>query len=215
MTEQPITDKNTIRSLSMLLADIQAQVTRESITLKELIDAFHERGFGFLLFFFALPAAVPLPGLGINTIIALPLILLTAQQAMGRHTIWLPKKIANKSISKKSVIGFTVKAAPWIKRLEFFIRPRLGFITQGVFSHLIGIMGFIMALAVAVPLPLTNTVPSFGIALMAIGVLMRDGLAVFGGAVIGLLWVGMLAFVTLYFGMEGITIAKDFIKSFL
>jgi len=212
---QAMTDQTNIRALSTLLTDIQAQITGQSITLKELVVAFHERGFGFLLFFFALPAALPLPGLGINTIIALPLILLTAQQAMGRHTIWMPQKIANKSISQKTVIGFTDKAAPWIKRLEFFIRPRLGFITQGLFSNIIGVMGFIMAFAVAVPLPLTNTVPSLGIALMAIGVLMRDGLAVIIGALIGLLWVGMLLYFTLHFGIEGITITKDFIKSFL
>jgi hypothetical protein len=204
-----------IRSLFDLLNDIQTQITDDNISFKELLSLFHERGFGFFLFLFALPAALPLPGLGINTIIALPLLLLTAQQALGRHTIWLPQKMAVKTISKAKIDGFTEKAAPWIKRLEFFIRPRLGFITHGVFSHLIGVMGFIMAIAVSIPLPLTNTVPAFGIALMAIGVLMRDGLAVIGGAIIGLLWVLMLVFVTVYFGLEGIDIAKDFIKSFL
>jgi len=206
---------NEIRPLSALLDDIKAHVSGENITIKALIEAFHERGFGLMLFFFALPAALPLPGLGINTIIALPLILLTAQQAVGRHSIWMPKKLNDKNLSQKTVFGFVDGAQPWIKRLEFFIRPRLGFITQGVFSHAIGALGFIMALAVAVPLPLTNTVPAFGIALMAIGVLMRDGLAVIGGAIIGIAWVATLVFVTLYFGEQGIDIAKDFIKSLL
>ena len=210
-----MTDTMPIRSLSDILNDIQTQITSNNISFRELLEIFHERGFGFFLFLFSLPAALPLPGLGVNTIIALPLLLLTAQQALGRHAIWLPTKIASKTISKSKIDNFTDKATPWVKRLEFFVRPRLGFMTHGIFSHLIGIMGLIMAIAVSIPLPLTNTVPAFGIALMAIGVLMRDGLAVLGGAIIGLLWVGMLTFVTIYFGAEGIDIAKDFIKSFL
>ena len=87
------------------------------------------------------------------------------------------------------------------------------FITQGVFSNIIGAMGFIMALAVSIPLPLTNTVPAFGIALMSVGVLMRDGLAVIAGALIGLAWVTLLTVFMIYFGTEGIDMIKEFIKS--
>lgn len=204
-----------IRSLSHLLDDIRTQVTRETISLAQLLELFHERGFGFFLFLFALPAALPMPAIGINAIIALPLLLLTTQQALGRHTIWIPKKMAQKTISQKRIHGFVDGAEPWIKRLEFFIRPRLGFMTQGIFSNIIGVLGFIMALAVSVPLPLTNTVPAFGIALMSVGVLMRDGLAVIGGALIGLTWVILLSFFMIYFGMEGLDMIKEFIKSFL
>ncbi|NQZ14638.1 MAG: exopolysaccharide biosynthesis protein [Alphaproteobacteria bacterium] len=202
-----------IRSLSHLLDDIREQVKDETVSLAQLLEMFHERGFGFFLFLFALPAALPMPAIGINAIIALPLLLLTAQQALGRHTIWIPQKMSAKTISQKRIYGFVDGARPWIKRLEFFIRPRLGFITQGVFSNIIGAMGFIMALAVSIPLPLTNTVPAFGIALMSVGVLMRDGLAVIAGALIGLAWVTLLTVFMIYFGTEGIDMIKEFIKS--
>ena len=69
-----------------------------------------------------------------------------------------------------------------------------------------------MALAVAVPLPLTNTVPAFGIALMSIGVLMRDGLAVIGGLIIGLAWVIALVSFVIIFGEQGFDLMKNFIK---
>ena len=202
-----------IRSLSHLLDDIREQVKDETVSLAQLLEMFHERGFGFFLFLFALPAALPMPAIGINAIIALPLLLLTAQQALGRHAIWIPQKMSAKTISQKRIYGFVDGARPWIKRLEFFIRPRLGFITQGVFSNIIGAMGFIMALAVSIPLPLTNTVPAFGIALMSVGVLMRDGLAVIAGALIGLAWVTLLTVFMIYFGTEGIDMIKEFIKS--
>jgi len=70
-----------------------------------------------------------------------------------------------------------------------------------------------MALSVAVPLPLTNTVPSFGIATMAVGVLTRDGLAVLFGALVGTLWVGGMTFAVVFFGVEGLEIMKEAIKS--
>ena len=202
----------TPRSLSDFLNDLQANNQGENLSISALLEAFHERGFGFFLLLIALPAALPIPAIGINTIIALPLILLTAQQMIGRHTIWIPQKWHSKTITKAKIDSFISTATPWVKRLEIFCRPRLEFITQGIFSNLIGLAGLIMALAVAIPLPLTNTVPSFGIALMAIGVLMRDGLAVIGGAIIGLAWVVMIVSLSLYFGPDAIDMIKNFIK---
>jgi hypothetical protein len=61
-------------------------------------------------------------------------------------------------------------------------------------------------------LPLTNTVPAFGIALMSIGVLMRDGLAVIGGLIIGIAWVVALVSFVVIFGEQGFDLMKDFIK---
>lgn len=182
----------------------------------DILDAVHERGFGFILFVIALPMALPLPvPPGVNILLASPLILLTAQQAIGRRTIWLPQKILNKSVTREKFQNIVQGCLPWLKRMEFFIRPRMGFITQGLFSNLIGLFGLIMALSVCIPLPLTNTVPSLGIALMALGVIMRDGLAVIAGMVIGLSWVAALAYFAIFFGTEGIDMMKEGIKSLL
>ena len=203
-----------IRTITQLLDDLKSSVNEQSVKFGEILEAFHERGFGFFLFFFALPMALPLPvPPGINVLLASPLLLLTAQQAMGRKTIWMPDAVKNRSLSKGKLDKIIETANPSLNRIQVLVRPRLGFITQGFFSNIIGLLGFIMALAVCVPIPLTNTVPSFGIALMAIGVLMRDGLAVLVGALIGSAWVAMLVTVTVIFGMEGVEIAKSFIKS--
>jgi len=203
------------RPISQVLIDLKSQVPQDKVCGFDILEALHERGFGFLLFIFALPAAVPLPGLGINFIIALPLLFLTIQQAIGRHQICIPEWIKVKSINRARFEMIVDKALPFVKKLEIFVRPRLGFITQGVFSHIIGVLGLIMALSICIPLPLTNTVPAFGIALMALGVIMRDGLAVVAGALIGSLWVAMIAFVLIFIGVEGIDLIKETIKGWL
>ena len=208
MNDQP-------RSISQVLIELQASLPEERICTFDLLEALHERGFGFLLFIFALPAAVPLPGLGINVIIALPLLFLTAQQAMGRHTIWIPEKMKYKSISRARFEAMLEHALPLISKIEVLIRPRLGVITQGTFGNLIGLVGLIMALSICVPLPLTNTVPAMGIALMALGVIMRDGLAVISGALLGLTWVTILMGILIFLGTEGLDLVKEGIRSLI
>ena len=121
----------------------------------------------------------------------------------------------NKTIKTPRLLQMIDKIIPWMTRAEILLKPRLGFVTRGAFSHIIGLLGFIMALSVCVPVPLTNTIPSLGIAMMAIGVLMRDGLAVLAGAFIGMAWVVMLVFATIFLGTEGIDIIKEVIKSWL
>ncbi|GJL84439.1 MAG: hypothetical protein DHS20C02_02140 [Micavibrio sp.] len=206
----------TIRSISDVFTDFQAGLSGSDVSIANILDALHERGFGFLLLIFAAPMALPIPvPPGINILLASPLIILTAQQAIGRRTIWMPEAIKKKNLSREKFDSTLNAVIPWMKKLEVVFRPRFSFATQGIFSNIIGLMGLIMALTVCIPLPLTNTVPSLGIALMAIGVIMRDGVAVLGGAIIGTLWVCMLAYAVLFFGAEGIDMVKDTIKSFM
>ena len=186
--------ETTPRKLSRLLDDLQQLVQgKDHISLDDILLAFHERGFGVFLFFLALPMGLPIPvPPGVNVVLAMPLLFLTIQQAIGRHTPWFPEKLRHKNISSAKIMPMISAAQKCVGKIEILLRPRLGWVTCGVWSHVIGIAGFIMALSICVPLPLTNTVPSFGIAVMAAGVLMRDGMAVLAGMIIGLAWVGLL-----------------------
>lgn len=204
-----------VRAISDVLIDLEQCLPPERVSIANLLEAFHERGFGFLLLIFSVPMALPIPvPPGINVLLASPLILLTAQQAIGRHTIWLPEGMKKRTIKSSKLQKVINASLPWFKRLEKFVKPRLEFMTRGVFSYLIGVFGLIMALSVCVPLPMTNTVPSLGIALMSVGVIMRDGLVVFVGALVGVLWVIALGAILIFLGSEGIDFVKDMIKGY-
>jgi len=204
-----------MKGISDILHNIDETFTGERVSVAALLDTFHERGFGFFMFLFALPAALPLPAVGYGTILGMPLVLLSMQQALGRRTIWLPSSWKEKSIKHEKLKGMIDGALPWTKRLEYIIKPRMEFVTSGIFLRIIGVFGLVMALSVCVPLPLTNTVPSFGIALMSIGVISRDGLAVIAGAIIGMLWVCALVFIISFLGTEGIDFVKEVIKAYI
>lgn len=153
----------------------------------------HERGFGILIFLFALPMAVPLPvPPGINLLFSVPLLFLTFQQTYGAKQPWLPQSIRKKKLNKEKLDQIIDGAKPWTNRLSIFIKPRMGFMTHGFVSHFIGVFGFFFALCVSIPIPMTNTVPSFAILLMALGILMRDGLAIIVGVIVGSTWILLL-----------------------
>ena len=204
-----------IQNISSLLIEFSTSIKKEQVTIAEILEAFHERGFGFFLLIFAFPAALPIPALGINTLIATPLFFLTVQQMLGQHTIWLPNIIRKKEVKRKFIQNTMDKAVPWAQRVEYLFKPRLGILTQRPFSQIIGLCGLIMTISITIPLPMTNTVPAFGIAVMAAGTLMRDGVAVLFGAIAGLIYVTILVGVSIFLGIEGLELVKDYIKGFL
>ena len=207
MPEQIHTEEH-IRSLSELLEDTKSVLIGKTVSVAMLVEALHERGIAMILLIFAAPMALPLPvPPGINIMLATPLILLTAQQAIGRRTVWLPQKTMRKEFDSKGFSKLIDGVVPWMKRIEILLRDSA--------SRLFGILGVIMALTVCIPVPLTNTVPSLGIALMSVGFMMRDGLAVLAGALIGTAWVCMLAVAVLVFGPEAFDIVKETIKSLI
>lgn len=205
-----------MRTISDIFKYIDQTITGETVSIGDLVEHLHERGFGFLLLILSVPMALPLPvPPGINILLASPLILLTAQQAIGYHQIWLPQWIMRKSIKREKMSIIIQKSIPWFEKLDLIIKPRMEFLTRGMSSNIVGILGLIMALAICVPLPMTNTVPSLGIALMAVGLINRDGLAVIAGALIGIIWVFLLSTIIIFLGTEGIDLVKETIKGFL
>lgn len=196
----------TIRTLSSLVRTLRTHLLAEEgrIGMDALLEAFHERGFGLATLLFATPLALPVPKPpGISSIFAVPLLLLTVQQALGRHTVWLPGFIRRKTIDRGKFITLLDKGMPWVEKTEYLVRPRLEFVTCGKFSQLVGVLGTIMSLFIMIPLPGTNTVPGMGIALMSIGIMMRDGLAIIVGAVLGMTWICLIAVLYFWFGTEG------------
>lgn len=206
----------TDHSFSASLLSIEKAVQGlETISLGDLMHKFEARGFGFLLFFFALPAALPLPGLGINIIIALPLLYLTTQQIMGRETPWLPPKITQKHLNVPRLQKILQKGLQYITKIEHIIRPRLLWLQSALMQRILGALMLLMTLYVCIPLPLTNTVPSMGIALIALGQVSRDGLAVILGIIVGLGWIILLTGLILFLGVESLDLLKSMIKDFI
>ena len=155
--------------------------TREDLSIGSLVDAFGERAFGALMFVFAVPNIVPTPP-GTSAVLGLPLVILTFQLMIGRQALWLPQAIRRRSIKASMVESFATRAVPVMARFEKILKPRASlFVASDISERLIGIIAFLLAVVLFLPIPFLNILPAAAIACMALGLAERDGLAVLVG----------------------------------
>lgn len=173
----------------------------ESISLQHLLEKLREGGFALLLMILAAPLALPLPAVGIATVMSLPILVLAVQLTLGFRSPRLPSRLGRKTISRKTMVKISDILIPYFNRLEKFLKPRVSFLSSSLGEKLVGLVCVICACSIAMPVPFSNTIPSLGIVLIAIGLLERDGLVIIGGMLVGLAGVA-LAVVIYYAGIE-------------
>ena len=153
---------------------------RERIAIAELLDGFGDRSFGAVMLLLALPNLVPLPP-GASTIFGLPLILVAGQLALGGRTVWLPQSIRRRSIAT-SVFSKIVNATrPPLRRAERLLTPRLSFMLAPLVVRLVGVACVVLAILIALPIPLANFLSGLAVAAFALGLLRHDGVAILFG----------------------------------
>jgi hypothetical protein len=176
---------------SALLKELAETWAAERIAVIDLVHAFGARGYGLLMFVFALPNMIPNPFPGLSSLLGAPLLILAWQMARGMPEPWLPKKIANRSIATAQLRSIAQKAGPWLARVERYIRPRPGWITGPGGERLIGWASLVLSIPVLLPGPGTNGPPSWAIGLMAIGFLARDRMVIYAGLAWGVIAMGL------------------------
>jgi hypothetical protein len=161
------------------------------ITVAGLRDALGDRGFAALLMVFAAINLLPLPP-GTSLVLGIPLLIVSAQMALGRTTAWLPRFVLNKSIGKKQIANLSKRLTPKIEMLERFVQPRLWPFSRSAADRWIGWISFIMALAVTIPVPFGNWTPALSIAILGIALSERDGVLLTAGILVGLFSLGII-----------------------
>ena len=121
-------------------------------TLGALIDALDERAFGLMLLILALPCCLPFL-YGIPQIVALPMLALTAQLAMGRTDPWLPQKLQQRSFDIEGMRGVVRRAKRYLGWFEAIARPRLSFLTEGLAVRIVGALLLIPTASILSPGP--------------------------------------------------------------
>src|SRR3546814_1973306 len=105
--------------------------------------------------------------------------------ALGRPRPGLPGFLLRRSIARSDFQRVVKRVLPWLARVERVLRPRLQQFAHGPAERLIGLACVLLALLLSLPVPLTNIPLAIPVALFALGVLERDGLATLIAAVAG------------------------------
>jgi hypothetical protein len=156
------------------------------ITLGEIISAFGVRSYGLLIVLFAIPNLLPIYIPGLSPIFGVPLAIIGLQLAIGYPMPRLPGFLTKRSLRREDLQKIAVAAQPWLRRVEYFLKPRPSALTRRGGERLIGGYCFLLALLVIVPLPFTNGPPSLACAIMAIGLIEEDTLTIVAGMVFGI-----------------------------
>jgi hypothetical protein len=192
------------RRTSVLLRDFVAEERSPRISLGALRDALGDRGFGVLLFVFALPNLIPVNIPLLSAVLGLPLVLLAAQLTYGRHKPWFPDWLTEWTFSRQGFAAIVNRALPHLERAEALLRPRLTFLLSWTGERLIGVAILILALVLALPIPFANWLPAFAIAIVGLAIVEKDGAAVLAGLAVGVVSL-----------MVAATVIVGFIKAFL
>lgn len=157
-------------------------------TVDGLIGLFGRGSFALLFVILLGVPALPLPTAGATHVFEAIAVLLALQLVAGRDVIWLPKRWRNLQLAgprQQKFLNGLMKVIRWLER---FSRPRLRFLfehrlTDVVFGLLV--IALSVAAFVAPPFSGLDTLPSLGVVLLALGVLLQDAAVVVLALVVG------------------------------
>jgi hypothetical protein len=172
-------------------------------TLSSLLDVFGERSFAIVFVLLMALPALPLPTGGATHVLEIVTMLLALELMVGRREIWLPQRwqrIPLTGGSRQKLVDMLLRRIRWFER---FSRPRgqklLHHRLTGVVLGL-AVLGFALTAFLAPPFSGLDTLPSVGVVVLGLGILLTDIVLAVAGLVIGALGivtvVGLGALVT-------------------
>lgn len=189
-------------------ADQRGNDRGPTATLGDVVDRLDERAFGFLLLLLALPCCLPFVYV-LPQIVALPMLALAGQMAMGGRHPWLPKKLHDRRFEIAALARVLSRAERYVGWVERFASPRLRPVTSHLGNRIVGVLLLAPIASILVPLPSTNTAPGIGVAISALGLIERDGVLVVGGLLFGIAWVALL----LILGNEAVELIRGWLSA--
>ncbi|HPF23842.1 MAG TPA: exopolysaccharide biosynthesis protein [Hyphomonas sp.] len=209
-----VTEAGSEKTLLQAIEAMAGSAPEEGYTLREIFDQLDESAFGAGLFLLALPCCIPFL-YGVPQVVALPMMALAVQMALGHDQPWLPDALGNRKIDKAGLSAMAKGGRKWLGWIENFSKPRFTSITGPMSERFIGVILCIFCASILVPLPMTNTVPGFGVALAAFGLINRDGILVVLGCLLGFVWVSALLILGPTAVLAAIHFGKDWLTGLL
>ena len=172
-------------------------------TLSAMNDVFAEKSFAISFLLLMSIPALPIPTGGITHVFEAITMLLALEQIIGMRTIWTPKSLGKREVPKaviKKALPFLIRRIKWFEK---YSRPRFSkLLANPLVNSMFGIIIFALALTAITAIPFSglDTLPSLGIVLISLGLILEDIVGALVGILIG------LAGVAVIFGLSQIII---------
>jgi hypothetical protein len=166
------------RGLSELLAEHARTVCRERVSLGDVANFLGTRSIGAWLLILALPMVLPVPAPGISVLFGVPLMIISAQLALGGGRAWLPAFVLKRSMARADYLALVARMQPAIEHFERLVRPRALWLANDWAKIPIGLICLVLAMIITLPIPLGHVAPGTAICLFALGLMERDGVVI-------------------------------------
>ncbi|AGS26627.1 exopolysaccharide biosynthesis protein [Rhizobium etli] len=168
---------------SVRLRELAAEGRAEGgIEIGRAISILGQAGTSLIVLLLTLPTLTPVPG-PFGMVFGTALALVAFQIAAGRETVWLPSALKRRRLSTKvldSALRYTAPLVAWAEKM--MRRDRLAVLAGKPVRMLLGVPIFLLAVAIAMPIPFGNFLPAFALIVIAVALMERDGLiALIGG----------------------------------
>src|SRR5437868_6616447 len=163
-------------------------------TLGNLIGLFDEKSFALVFMLLMAVPALPLPTGGATHVLEVITVLVALQLVVGRQEIWLPdrwKGIELAGPRRERLLQGLLKLIRFFERfskprLTWLLDPKLG---RSVFGLVV--IALTVAAFVAPPFSGLDTLPSLGVVVLSLGVLLEDFVVALIGVAIGVAGVAL------------------------
>ena len=157
-------------------------------TLGSLNDMFGRGAFAVAFVLLLAVPALPLPTGGATHVFEIIAMLLALQLVIGRQDVWLPQRFRRLELGGGRQQRFIERLMRLIRRLERLSRPRARFLFNHRASNVVfGLLVLAGSLGAFLAPPFTglDTLPSLGVVVLSLGVILEDALVAVGGVVVG------------------------------
>lgn len=188
-TAAPGTDSAPAEAQGRVSHDLEEWLSSDGDkTLGSLMEVFEEKSFAILFVLLLGVSALPLPTGGATHVFEIIAMLLALQLIAGRDEMWLPQRWCRLQLAGEKQQRFINALMRMIRRLERLSRPRLSFLFDHRLSNIVFgalVIGGSLAAFLAPPFSGLDTLPSLGVVLLALGVLLEDIAVVVVALVVG------------------------------
>jgi hypothetical protein len=185
---------------SVQLRAYAATVHDEYIRFGDIIRALGGSTPGFSLVVLALPALVP-TGLPIAAPAGAVMMLIGALMVIGQADTTVPGWLARRKFTKAQLQNLVQVAAPVLAWLERLLTPRMSWMLKRRQLRMVGTIIALDGLVIFLPIPFGNMIPAFAVMVIALGMMLGDGLAIIVGILVSLIAI-LIAVAVMVLGFE-------------
>ena len=158
-------------------------------TLLALIQVFKEKSFAIIFLLMMAIPSLPLPTGGITHVTEAVAILVSLELIAGRTTIWLPNRWLKVNVGKfmsGKPVQKLLKLIEWFERRSR--RRGAGILVMRPVLSLVGLVVLIFTVAafVAPPFSGLDTLPSLGVLIISLGLILEDIVVLLAGVLVGI-----------------------------